>query len=44
MISKAYPWKRYLLANRRDVRVLVRQFYIPLLNVGEMTINASQGL
>jgi voltage-gated potassium channel len=24
-------WKRYLLANWRDVRVLLRQFYIPLL-------------
>jgi voltage-gated potassium channel len=28
---KPYPWKRYLLANWRDVRVLLRQFYIPLL-------------
>jgi voltage-gated potassium channel len=25
-----YRWKRYLLANWRDVRVLLRQFYIPL--------------
>jgi Trk K+ transport system NAD-binding subunit len=30
MARKAYPWKRYLLANWRDVRVLVRQFYVPL--------------
>jgi len=26
-----YPWKRYLLAQWRDVRVLVRQFSVPLL-------------
>jgi voltage-gated potassium channel len=26
-----YPWKRVLLAQWRDVRVLMRQFYIPLL-------------
>jgi hypothetical protein len=25
------PWKRYLLANWRDMRVLLRQFYMPLL-------------
>jgi len=25
------PWKRYLLAYLRDIRVLLRQFYIPLL-------------
>jgi voltage-gated potassium channel len=28
---RLYRWKRYLLANWRDVRVLLRQFYIPLL-------------
>ncbi len=31
MAGRTFPWKRYLLANWRDVRVLVRQFYIPLL-------------
>jgi voltage-gated potassium channel len=31
MARKRYPWKRYLLANWRDVRVLLRQFYVPLL-------------
>lgn len=31
MTDKRYPWKRYLLANWRDIRVLLRQFYIPLL-------------
>lgn len=31
MVHRRYPWKRYLLANWRDVRVLLRQFYIPLL-------------
>lgn len=31
MSAKAFPWKRYLLANWRDVRVLVRQFSVPLL-------------
>jgi Trk K+ transport system NAD-binding subunit len=30
MARPPYPWKRYLLANWRDVRVLVRQFYVPL--------------
>ncbi len=29
-----YPWKRYLLANWRDVRVLVRQFRTPLVLFG----------
>jgi Trk K+ transport system NAD-binding subunit len=28
---RRHPWKRYLLANWRDVRVLLRQFYIPLV-------------
>ncbi len=31
MAGRPFPWKRYLLANWRDVRVLLRQFYIPLL-------------
>jgi len=31
MARKGFPWKRYLLANWRDIRVLLRQFYIPLL-------------
>ncbi len=31
MGSGHFPWKRYLLAHWRDVRVLLRQFYIPLL-------------
>jgi voltage-gated potassium channel len=31
MTRQPYPWKRYLLANWRDVRVLLRQFYVPLL-------------
>jgi voltage-gated potassium channel len=30
MIPRA-SWRRYLLANWRDIRVLVRQFYVPLL-------------
>ncbi len=30
MPRRRYPWKRYLLANWRDVRVLLRQFYVPL--------------
>jgi len=30
MAHRPYPWRRYLLANWRDVRVLLRQFYIPL--------------
>jgi voltage-gated potassium channel len=30
MARKRFPWKRYLLANWRDVRVLFRQFSIPL--------------
>jgi Trk K+ transport system NAD-binding subunit len=30
MAHRPYPWKRYLLANWRDVRVLFRQFYVPL--------------
>ena len=30
MAHRPYPWKRYLLANWRDVRVLLRQFYVPL--------------
>jgi voltage-gated potassium channel len=31
MAHNQYPWKRYLLANWRDVRVLLRQFYAPLV-------------
>ncbi len=31
MAHRPYPWKRYLLANWRDVRVLLRQFHAPLL-------------
>jgi Trk K+ transport system NAD-binding subunit len=31
MVHRQFPWKRYLLANWRDVRVLLRQFYVPLL-------------
>jgi voltage-gated potassium channel len=31
MAPRPYPWRRYLLANWRDVRVLLRQFYVPLL-------------
>ncbi len=31
MIPRAFPWRRYLLANWRDTRVLLRQFYVPLL-------------
>jgi voltage-gated potassium channel len=31
MRRRPYPWRRYLLANLRDVRVLFRQFSIPLL-------------
>jgi voltage-gated potassium channel len=31
MKRRRYPWRRYLLANLRDVRVLFRQFSIPLL-------------
>jgi Trk K+ transport system NAD-binding subunit len=31
MTRNRYSWYRYLLANWRDVRVLLRQFYIPLL-------------
>jgi len=31
MARRRYPWKRYLLANWRDARVLLRQFYVPLL-------------
>ncbi len=31
MDRRPYPWKRYLLATWRDSRVLIRQFYIPLL-------------
>jgi len=31
MASNQHHWKRYLLAYWRDVRVLLRQFYIPLL-------------
>jgi voltage-gated potassium channel len=30
MARQPYPWKRYLLANWRDVRVLLGQFYVPL--------------
>lgn len=30
MMRTRYPWQRYLLAYWRDVRVLLRQFYIPL--------------
>ena len=30
MARQSYPWKRYLLANWRDARVLIRQFYVPL--------------
>jgi Trk K+ transport system NAD-binding subunit len=29
--QRPYPWKRYLLAQWRDVRVLIRQFSVPLL-------------
>ena len=31
MVNRRVPWKRYLLANWRDIRVLLRQFYVPLL-------------
>jgi Trk K+ transport system NAD-binding subunit len=31
MSPRRYSWKRYLLAHWRDVRVLLRQFYLPLL-------------
>lgn len=31
MTSRPYPWKRYLLAYWRDMRVLSRQFAIPLV-------------
>lgn len=31
MIPRRRPWRRYLLAHWRDVRVLARQFYLPLL-------------
>ena len=31
MVQRRPYWKRYLLANWRDVRVLLGQFYIPLL-------------
>jgi voltage-gated potassium channel len=31
MMQRRHYWKRYLLANWRDVRVLLGQFYIPLL-------------
>lgn len=39
MTRKAFLWRRYLLANWRDVRVLVRQFYVPLaLFVGSVLL------
>jgi voltage-gated potassium channel len=31
VVRRPYPWRRYLLANWRDTRVLLRQFYKPLL-------------
>jgi Trk K+ transport system NAD-binding subunit len=31
MVQLRHQWKRYLLANWRDIRVLLRQFYVPLL-------------
>jgi Trk K+ transport system NAD-binding subunit len=31
MAPRRYPWQRYLQAHWRDVRVLLRQFYVPLL-------------
>jgi voltage-gated potassium channel len=31
MTRRRHLWKRYLLANWRDIRVLLRQFYVPLL-------------
>jgi voltage-gated potassium channel len=30
-MPRRHPWRRYLLAHWRDVRVLARQFYLPLL-------------
>ena len=32
MAPRRYPWQRYLQAHWRDVRVLLRQFYVPLAN------------
>jgi voltage-gated potassium channel len=31
MVQRRHLWRRYLLANWRDMRVLLRQFYVPLL-------------